>query len=493
MPSIKRFFRKGEGKRLLIVSLGIALFAVVYFLPSSFGIFSPATDPNGKVIELSREGRGALALFPLAVIWWVFEVIPIGATALLLGTIQALLFLRPPTEVFGDFFHPAVLFIFASLTIGKVSTKTGLAQRIAYKMLTIAGESTRMIYLVCFAIVFVLTAFMAHTAVAATVFPLFMAINSLYSDDDKETRFSKGLFIGMAQAAAAGSVLTLLGSSRAIVALGFFEEIYPDRPNIGFLELSYYMIPIGTAMGFLIWITMMIEFKPEKKNIPGIKERIGRLYERLGPLSNSEITAIGIFCVTLAAFGSQFFFPSMRALDKSAIILASTILFFLFKLLDTKDLQDAPWNVIIFFGGAMSLGFCFSRTGGSEWLAVKILPFFIGKHWFVFIFLASSIVLLLTNAIINVAVLALMLPVALTISKYLGIAPEVVLYSFLVSVGMPFLLLFGSAPNAIAFGSRQFTSREFFKAGVPACILLLILLSVFALVIWPAMGLKIFY
>ena len=53
-----------------------------------------------------------------------------------------------------------------------------------------------------------LTHLMAHTAVAATMFPLLMAINALYSEDDKPTKFGKGLFIGMAYVAGAGSIIT---------------------------------------------------------------------------------------------------------------------------------------------------------------------------------------------------------------------------------------------------------------------------------------------
>ena len=44
---------------------------------------------------------------------------------------------------------------------------------------------------------------------------------------------------------------------------------------------------------------------------------------------------------------------------------------------------------------------------------------------------------------------------------------------------MPFLLLVGAAPNAIAYESRQFSSGTFFLAGIPASILLMAVLAVF--------------
>ena len=62
-----------------------------------------------------------------------------------------------------------------------VAAKTGLTKRIAYKMLVIVGERTSMIYLGCFVLTAALTLVMAHTAVAATIYPLLLAIYALYA------------------------------------------------------------------------------------------------------------------------------------------------------------------------------------------------------------------------------------------------------------------------------------------------------------------------
>ena len=100
-------------------------------------------------------------------------------------------------------------------------------------------------------------------------------------------------------------------------------------------------------------------------------------------------------------------------------------------------------------------------------------------------------VLLMTNFIMNVAAIAISLPVALVIAPYLNVSSEVILFASLVVAGMPFLLLVGAAPNAIAYDSKQFTSGEFFKYGVPASIILLIVLGLTILILWPLMGMTI--
>jgi sodium-dependent dicarboxylate transporter 2/3/5 len=110
---------------------------------------------------------------------------------------------------------------------------------------------------------------------------------------------------------------------------------------------------------------------------------------------------------------------------------------------------------------------------------------------FVFVMSIAFFVMMMTNFIMNVAAIAISLPVALVIAPYLGVAPEVILFASLVVAGMPFLLLVGAAPNAIAYGSHQFTSGEFFGYGIPASVLLMGIVAVAVLIIWPMMGMPI--
>jgi sodium-dependent dicarboxylate transporter 2/3/5 len=477
--------RRVDWGRIAIVLLGVVLFSVVNFS----GAWTDAVDPAGVHFVLTHEGKAALALTLLALTWWLGEVVPIGVTSVAIGVIQALFLIRSPRSAFTDFMDPSVWFIIGSLVIGMVFTRTGLTQRLAYRMLLLVGERTKIIYLGCFATTALMTLVMAHTAVAAVIFPLLMAVYSLYPEDDQPTRFGKGLFIGMAFAAGAGSIVTLLGSARAPVAIGFFKEM--AGREISFVEMSYYMLPLGWGMAILLWLFCMVFFRPEKKTIPGLRERARALHARLGPMSRNERLALVIVLSTVAVLSLRAFVGALRSLDQSAVILVSAVLFFLLRVLELKDLEEIPWNIVLLFGGAMSLGLCLWQTGAASWLAVSCLALFQGMHWLFFVLGAALFVLVMTNVVLNVAVIAICLPVALVIARYQGVAPEVVLFSLLAAAGMPFLTLLGAAPNAIAYGSRQFTPGEFFAAGTPASVLLLLVLALFVSVIWPLMGMPV--
>ncbi|MDH5445399.1 MAG: SLC13 family permease [Gammaproteobacteria bacterium] len=472
-------------KRIVFISLGLILFFWVYLMDP----LPDAIDPAGQHFPLSREAKAAIALFLLAGTWWVFEVVPIGITSLAIGVIQGLFLIRPVKDAFNDFMDPSVMFIFGSLVIGIVFTKVGLSRRMSYKMLTIVGERTSMIYLGCFFVTAVLTHFMAHTAVAATMFPILMAIYSLYGEGDKPTRFGKGLFIGMAFVAGAGSMITLLGAARGAVAIGFFNDMF--NRHISFFELSYYMFPIGWIMVLLCWLMMMVMFKPEKATIPGLRDKARRLYEEAGPISRKEIFVAAVVLGVIITLSLKSFIPAMAFIDKTSIVLLSTIIFFMFRILTIDELEQIPWNIILLFAGAMSIGFCLWETGAAKWLAINWLAMFRESSWFVFILGIAFFVMVMTNFIMNVAAIAISLPVALVIAPYLGVAPDVILYSALIVSACPFLLLVGAAPNAIAYDSKQFTTGQFFMAGIPASIVLMAVVALAVGIIWPMMGMPI--
>ncbi len=296
------------------------------------------------------------------------------------------------------------------------------------------------------------------------------------------------IVIGMAYVAGAGSIVTLLGAARGAVALGFYKDIM--NIDISFFQLTWYMFPVGWLMTFLLWGFFMLFFKPEKNRIPGLQEKAGRMYKELGKWSSKEKLTAAIVIITILVIALKNFIPALSGLHKTGILLTSTIAFFVFNILDVEDLEEIPWNIILLFAGAMSIGFCLWETGAAKWMAVNWLVLFQNSPPIVFILGMAFFVMMMTDFIMNVAAIAISLPVALVIAPYLGVAGEVILFSSLVVAGMPFLLLIGAAPNAIAYNSKQFTTAGFFLWGIPASIMLMLVTWLAVSVIWQLMGME---
>jgi sodium-dependent dicarboxylate transporter 2/3/5 len=100
----------------------------------------------------------------------------------------------------------------------------------------------------------------------------------------------------------------------------------------------------------------------------------------------------------------------------------------------------------------------------------------------------AFLVIIMTNFIMNVAAIAIVLPVALVIAQYLGVNPEIILYCSVAAASMPMLLLIGAAPNAMAYESKQFTTGEFFMAGIPGSLMVLAVMVLFIFTYWPLIG-----
>ena len=58
-----------DWKRIFFILLGIGVFTGIYFSPP----WAAAIDPLGVSFELSRQAKGALAVFGLAAVWWVLN------------------------------------------------------------------------------------------------------------------------------------------------------------------------------------------------------------------------------------------------------------------------------------------------------------------------------------------------------------------------------------------------------------------------------------
>lgn len=476
---------KAEWKRVFFILLGFALLLIFYAMPE----LKPAVDPMGKEFPLTQAGKAAIGLFLLAGIWWVFEVIPIGVTSIAIGVFQPLFGIRTAKEAMKDFMDPTVMFILGSLLVGLAFTKAGITKRIAYKMMAIVGEDTRKIMLGVFVITALLTHVMAHTAVAATMFPIMMAVLALYGEGDRPTKFGKALFIGMAYTAGAGSMATLMGGARNPAAVGFFKEF--TGQDVSFIAFSEHLLPFAWISVIVIWLMLITVLKPEKARIEGLREKAKDLYAGLGPVTKQEILVLVLVAAALSVLIMQSFVPAFKTIDRSIPLLLAGLLFFMTNILDVKDLEKSiPWNIMLLFSGAMSIGFALWQTGAAEWIAVNFISVLQGAPWVVFVMGISFLVMILTNFIMNVAAISIVLPVALVIAKYLGVNPELILYASVSMAAMPMVLLIGAAPNAIAYESKQFSTGEFFKYGVLGSIVIMALLLVFIFTYWPMIGLS---
>ena len=168
------------------------------------------------------------------------------------------------------------------------------------------------------------------------------------------------------------------------MAVGFYAQLVGRE--IDFFELTWYLLPVGALMVGLLWIYILLVFRPEQEVIPGLRDRARRLHSRLGPNETRRdtrlsITPAGGRVSWACAPSCPAWSSSTRAQSSPAARCCSSPAGFC----GGTTLEALPWNIVLLFGGAMSLGLCLWQTGAAEWLAISWLSHLHGREVIAFV------------------------------------------------------------------------------------------------------------
>ena len=165
------------------------------------------------------------------------------------------------------------------------------------------------------------------------------------------------------------------------------------------------------------------------------------------------------------------------------------------RLLDWETANEMPWDVLLLFGGGLSLSAMFTATGLSLWIGeaakgLAVLPIFL------LIFAIAALVLILTELTSNTATAATFLPIMGGVAVGIGLTEATDMNILLLAIPVAlsatcaFMLPVATPPNAIAYSSGYVTMGEMIKGGVwlNAIALVLISLATYFLAV-PVFGL----
>ena len=100
----------------------------------------------------------------------------------------------------------------------------------------------------------------------------------------------------------------------------------------------------------------------------------------------------------------------------------------------------------------------------------------------------SFLSILLTAAISNAAVIAILLPVSIGMAGKLGIDPTILTYAIAVPAGLDFMFPMGTPAIAIAVSSSYIGVRETVKGGFIMFIASWVVFNLIAAFYWPLIG-----
>ncbi len=454
--------------RYIILLVAISLFGLIVYIPT----------PEGLTVD----GKKALAIFVLCVIFWISHVIPLMITSLLAIILFPLMGVLPADKTYSLFGNQAVFFILGSFILASSVTRTGLSNRMALIFLKWFGHSPKILLLGVIALSAFFSFWMPEHAVAAMMFPIVVAISSSLELKPPESNYGKALFLGMAWGCVIGGVATFLGGARAPLAVGILLDTTGE--SIGFIKWALAALPMVITMLVVTYLLLIFLFPAEIKDVKRARILLTNRTACIGRMKRNE-WSIGILMIATIfswiCFGERF--------GLANIALAAVVIAFVFKLLRWKEVEeDVNWGLILMYGGAICLGFAMGKTGATQWLADIAIPESIQSP-FVLIMMISLVAIFLTEAISNTAVVALLMPITIGIAIDFSIDPVITTLAVAVPSGLAFILPMGTPAVAIAYSSGFIKPGDAFKGGMILKIAAWILFNLFAYFYWPILGL----
>ena len=454
--------------RYIILLVAIFLFGLIVYLPA----------PEG----LTDDGKKALAIFVLCVIFWISHVIPLMITSLLAIILFPLMGVLPADKTYSLFGNQAVFFILGAFILASSVTRTGLSNRMALIFLKWFGHSPKILLLGVIALSAFFSFWMSEHAVAAMMFPIVVAISASLELKPTESNYGKALFLGMAWGCVIGGVATFLGGARAPLAVGILRDT--TGQSIGFVKWALAALPIVIAMLAVTYLLLIFLFPAEIKDVKRARILLVNRTACIGRMKRDE-WSIGILMVVTIfswiCFGERF--------GLANIALAAVVIAFVFKLLRWKEVEeDVNWGLILMYGGAICLGFAMGKTGATHWLADIAISGSIQSP-FVLIMMISLVAIFLTEAISNTAVVALLMPITIGIAIDFSIDPVITTLAVAVPSGLAFIMPMGTPAVAIAYSSGFIKPGDALKGGMILKIAAWILFNIFAYFYWPILGL----
>ncbi|MBN2374496.1 DASS family sodium-coupled anion symporter [bacterium] len=447
------------------------LFVIMLMLPA----------PDG----LSVEGKRALAVFVIAVILWISNALPLSVTGLLIIAMIPLLKIMSADNAFALFGNQAVFFIMGAFIIATAMMKSGLSKRMAILLLSHFDTSPRFLVLGILITCCIMSFIMPEHAVAALMFPVIGSIAASLDLNPFDSDYGAVLFLSMGWGAIIGGVGTLLGGARNPLAIAILEEKF--QITISFFEWMKAVCPICFVLLAVCYIILMLSFKIDIKDVSAANKRLKEELTSIGPMTLLEKKVFVILLLTIC----MWIFAS-NIIGLAIIPLISVVVLFGFHCLKWEDVHNyVNWGIILMYGGAVVIAKALEQTGTTVWLVTKFLG--IGGYKtpiFTLIFFAV-LAKLLTEGVSNVACVAIILPIALSLCPATGIAPEVMVYFVAVSSGLAFILPISSPPNAIAYSSGYYEISKVLKPGILLNLISLIIFIIMAIIYWPLIGIGI--
>lgn len=375
--------------------------------------------------------------------------------------------------------NPLVFLFLAGFIMAIAASKTKLDLWLAKKVLFYFGNKPHNVLSGLMLITFMLSMFISNTATTAMMMTMIIPILKHMKEDNK---FQKAILLGIVVAANIGGMGTIIGTPPNAIAVGILGDNAPSF-------IAWMMIAIPPAICLVLILRfVIIKLYPSNEEFIDVKT-----VKHVSHYDDSTTTFTALptlpswkkFVVIMGFFITIFLWLSgpFHHIPTPVVSLFPIVLFTIFGIIDTEDIKEIRWDVIILIIGGLSLGLGVTKTGLDVYLGT--LFDFNGLHLFMIFGVFAAIVVIVSNFMSNTAATNIMLPLIVALVTSLGDSTvSFMVISIALCASCAMMLPVSTPPNAIAYSSGKLAAKDFILLGLVSAIvgpgLILFFLSFYA-------------
>ena len=494
--------RKGNQlvRHMVGILAGIVLALAVYYLfprelPQALIEAMAAEDgtlPDPNVLANNIAFTAAVAV--LMAIWWIFEAIPLAATALVPLVTFPLFGVADFKATAAPYASDTIFLFMGGFFLALAMQRWNFHRRLALAIVLLIGTKPKRMVLGFMVATGLISMWVSNTATAVMMLPIGISVLSTIGDIDKEdgkmSNLGTALMLGIAYAASIASLSTPIGTPPNTLLKGYLEE---QGIALNFGTWMIFATPMAWLFVLIAWQLLIRLYKPEVEEIPGGRELIHAQLKEMGPMSSQEKIVMMVFILgALSWIVLPTFFSDYGFSDAWVAMAIALVLFLLpahlnadgIPILDWHTAKDIPWDVLLLFGGGLSLAGMFGTSGLSKWIG-NVATGLAGVPVVLMIAVVTAIVIFLTELTSNTATAAAFLPIIGAVAVGIGVDVQLLVIPVALAATCAFMLPVATPPNAIAYGSGYIKIGQMVKVGLWLNLIGIVLITVWSMWIGP--------
>ena len=428
---------------------------------------------------ISEKGDAVIAVALWMVIWWITETVNIAVTALLPLILFPLLKVMEIDAVGANYGSPIIFLFFGGFILALALEKVNLHKRIALNIVKFTGTTPNKVVLGFMIATGFMSMWISNTAATVVMLPIAISVIKLLIDDKDgftkgDKNFALSIMLGIAFAANAGGIATVIGTPPNSVLIGLLENQY--NIQISFLTWMSFGLPFSIIMIVAVYFVLVKLMFPSKGILFSASANlITAEVEKLGKISKEEKRVLLIFGITVFLWITRTIinsiFPNLKLSDTIISLIGAVSLFAIPMnfhkrnfILKWKDTEKLAWGILLLFGGGLALANAMDSSG----LVALITDSIAAGNLNVLVTVSLLIILMLfmTELMSNVALISVLAPVVAGIAIGLNIPILNLLIPVTMASSCAFMLPMATPPNAIVFASGYVKVNQMVKAGV---------------------------